>query len=60
MHDRFFDSPSGGHLMKCLVVSELETAANEKVQFLHDLGLFSSVASADSAEQAIAKLKKYS
>ena len=46
--------------MKCLVVNELESAANERVQFLHDLGLFSSVASAESAEQAIAKLKKYS
>jgi len=46
--------------MKCLVVSDVQTSANEKVQFLHDLGLFSSVASAASAEQAIAKLKKYS
>ena len=46
--------------MKCLVVSEVESSANEKVQFLHDLGLFPSVASASSAEQAIAKLKKYS
>ena len=46
--------------MKCLVVSDVETSANERVQFLHDLGLFSSVASAANAEEAIAKLKKYS
>lgn len=45
--------------MKCLVVSDIEASANEKVQFLHDLHLFSSVASASNAEQAISKLKKY-
>lgn len=45
--------------MKCLVVSDIEASAMEKVQFLHDLHLFSSIASASSAEQAILKLKKY-
>ena len=45
--------------MKCLVVSEIEASADEKIQFLHDLHLFSSVAGASTAEQAIAKLKRY-
>ncbi len=45
--------------MKCLVVSDIEASAEEKTQFLHDLHLFSSVASATTAEQAIQKLKKY-
>jgi len=46
--------------MKCLVVSENKSSAEEKTRFLHELNLFSSVASASSAEQAIIKLKKYS
>ena len=45
--------------MKCLVVSDIESSAEEKIQFLHELHIFSSLASATSAEQAIIKLKKY-
>ena len=45
--------------MKCLVVSDIETSREEKVQFLHDMNLFSSVGSASSAEQAHGKLKKF-
>jgi len=45
--------------MKCMVVSEIDASAEEKVQFLQELHLFSSIVSASSAEQAIAKLKKY-
>ena len=45
--------------MKCLVVSDIESSAEEKIQFLHELHIFSSVASATTAEQAIIKLKKY-
>ena len=46
--------------MKCLVVSDIEASAEEKIQFLRELQLFSSVVSASSAELAITKLKKYS
>ena len=46
--------------MKCLVVSDIEASRDEKVQFLHDLNLFSSVGIAPTAEQAIVKLKKFS
>jgi response regulator of citrate/malate metabolism len=49
-----------GLLMKCLVVCDIEASADEKIQFLRELNLFSSVASASTAEQAIVKLKKYS
>lgn len=45
--------------MKCLVVSDIESSAEEKIQYLHELHIFSSLASATTAEQAIAKLKKY-
>ena len=45
--------------MKCLVVSDIEASAEEKIQFLRELQLFSSVVSASSAELAITKLKKY-
>lgn len=45
--------------MKCLVVSETETVRDEKIQFLHEMGLFSSVGGASNAEEAIAKLRKY-
>lgn len=45
--------------MKCLVVSDIEASAEVKIQFLHELHLFSSVVSATSSEQAITKLKKY-
>lgn len=45
--------------MKCLVVSEVEASAVEKIDFLRDQHLFSSVAGASTAEQAIAKLKRY-
>jgi len=45
--------------MKCLVVSDIEASAEEKIQFLRELQLFSSVVSASTAEQAITKLKKY-
>jgi response regulator of citrate/malate metabolism len=46
--------------MKCLVVSDIEASRDEKVLFLHDLNLFSSVGIASTAEQAIIKLKKFS
>jgi len=45
--------------MKCLVVSDSEAVREEKIQFLQELGLFSSVGGASNAEQAIAKLKKF-
>lgn len=45
--------------MKCLVVSDIESSAEERIQYLHELHIFSSLASATTAEQAIAKLKKY-
>lgn len=45
--------------MKCLVVSEIEASAEEKIEFLRELHLFTSVVGASSAEQAIAKLKRY-
>ena len=50
---------AGEFHMKCLVVSDIESSAEEKIQFLHELHIFSSVASATTAEQAIIKLKKY-
>lgn len=46
--------------MKCLVVSDIEASRDEKVQFLHDLNLFSSIGFASTAVQAIEKLKKFS
>lgn len=45
--------------MKCLVVSDIEASREEKVQFLHEMNLFSSVGSASSADQAKMKLRKY-
>lgn len=45
--------------MKCLVISDIETSREEKVQFLLEMNLFSSVGSASSADQAKGKLKKY-
>lgn len=45
--------------MKCLVVSEIEASGDEKIQFIRDLRLFSSVVGAATAEQAITKLKRY-
>ena len=45
--------------MKCLVVSEIEALGDEKIQFIRELKLFSSVAGAATAEQAITKLKRY-
>jgi len=50
---------SRGVFMKCLVVCDIEASAEERLRFLQDLGLFSSVAGASTAEQAIEKLKKY-
>ncbi len=46
--------------MKCLVVSDLEASTEEKTQFLQELRIFSAIASASTAEDAITKLKKYS
>lgn len=45
--------------MKCLVVNEIEASGDEKIQFIRELRLFSSVAGAATAEQAISKLKRY-
>ena len=45
--------------MKCLIVSDIETSREEKVQFLSEMNLFSSIGSASTAEQAMAKLIKY-
>ena len=45
--------------MKCLVVSDIEASREEKVQFLHEMNLFSSVGSASSADQTKMKLRKY-
>jgi two-component system, CitB family, response regulator len=45
--------------MKCLVVSDIETARDEMILSLQETGLFSSVGGASAAEQALAKLKKY-
>ncbi|MEA4871129.1 MAG: response regulator [Christensenella sp.] len=46
--------------MKCLVVSDIEASKEEKIRFLHEMNLFSSIGSASTADQAIARLKKYS
>jgi response regulator of citrate/malate metabolism len=45
--------------MKCLVVSDIAASAEEKIQFLQELHLFSPVVNVSTAEQAIAKLKKF-
>lgn len=45
--------------MKCLVVGNIEASAEDRIVFLQDMHLFSSVVSASTAEQAIAKLKKF-
>lgn len=42
--------------MKCLVVSDIESSA-ERIQYLHELHIFSSLASATTAEQRLPKLK---
>lgn len=46
--------------MKCLVVSDIDIIRDEKIRFLQEQKLFSSVGGASNAEQAISDLKKYS
>lgn len=46
--------------MRCLVVSDIESSRNEKFQFLSQMSQFTAVGSAASADQAIAKLRKFS
>lgn len=45
--------------MKCLVVSDIDSSREEKVQFLHEMNLFSTVGSTPTAELAMGKLKKF-
>lgn len=46
--------------MRCLVVSDIESLKDKKLQFLKRMNEFTNIGSASNADQAVAKLKKFS